>query len=137
MSPMQPTPAELFALILKPMIGMRDLLRLFDIPRSILPKVLIMSGFRHDFPALFEKSYPIKGVAGDQQAALIGQACFAKGMVKSTYGTGCFALMNIGTEFKASHNKLLTSIGYRITSQTTCVGRIYFIAGAAIQFFAG
>jgi glycerol kinase len=113
-----------------------DLLRLFDIPRSILPKVLDNVGdFGTTSPALFEKSYPIKGVAGDQQAALIGQACFAKGMVKSTYGTGCFALMNIGTEFKASHNKLLTSIGYRITGQTTYVleGSI-FIAGAAIQF---
>lgn len=113
-----------------------DLLELFEIPKSILPEVLDnVADFGTTEPTLLSVSYDIKGVAGDQQAALIGQACFEKGMVKSTYGTGCFALMNIGNEFKRSNNKLLTSIGYRLNGKTTYVleGSI-FIAGAAIQF---
>ncbi len=113
-----------------------ELLEVFGIPRSILPEVLDnVADFGTIDEKLFHRSYPIRGVAGDQQAALIGQACFESGMVKSTYGTGCFALMNIGDEFKTSTHKLLTSIGYRLNGKTTYVleGSI-FIAGAAIQF---
>jgi glycerol kinase len=74
-------------------------------------------------------------MAGDQQAALIGQACFEPGMIKSTYGTGCFALMNIGETFKASQNRLLTTTAYRLNGQTTYAleGSI-FTAGAAVQW---
>ncbi|MDY0030268.1 MAG: glycerol kinase GlpK [Pseudobdellovibrionaceae bacterium] len=113
-----------------------ELLDLFGIPKSILPDVLDnVAEFGTTTETLFAKQYQILGVAGDQQAALIGQACFEKGMVKSTYGTGCFALMNIGCDYKKSENKLLTSIGYRFKGETTYVleGSI-FIAGAAIQF---
>ncbi|OIN87977.1 MAG: glycerol kinase [Alphaproteobacteria bacterium CG1_02_46_17] len=113
-----------------------ELLALFGIPKSILPEVLdTVAEFGTTDGKLLPKAYDIKGVAGDQQAALIGQACFEVGMVKSTYGTGCFALMNIGKEFKTSGHKLLTSIGYRLNGKTTYVleGSI-FIAGAAIQF---
>lgn len=114
----------------------QELLDLFGIPETILPEVLDnVAEFGTTSAGLFTKQYQILGVAGDQQAALIGQACFEKGMVKSTYGTGCFALMNIGHDYKKSENKLLTSIGYRLNGQTTYVleGSI-FIAGAAIQF---
>jgi glycerol kinase len=78
---------------------------------------------------------PICGVAGDQHAALIGQACFETGMMKSTYGTGCFALMNIGYDFKVSENRLLTTVAYRINGKITYAleGSI-FVAGAAIQW---
>lgn len=110
-----------------------DLLR---IPRTLLPEVLdSVAAFGETDPSLFWKSYPVCGVAGDQQAALIGQGCFESGMVKSTYGTGCFALMNIGDTFHRSQSRLLTSIGYRVGGKTTYVleGSI-FIAGAAVQF---
>lgn len=113
-----------------------ELLGLFKIPRSLLPEVKDnVADFGTTQEGLLEKTYPIRGMAGDQQAALIGQACFETGMVKSTYGTGCFALMNIGENFKASQNKLVTSIGYRIKGKTSYVleGSI-FVAGAAIQF---
>lgn len=114
----------------------RDLLKLFDIPESLLPEVHDnVSNFGQTEISLFEKSYTIGGMAGDQQAALIGQACFSEGMVKSTYGTGCFALMNIGPQFKASQNRLLTTIAYRLEGKTTYAteGAI-FVAGAAIQW---
>jgi glycerol kinase len=78
---------------------------------------------------------PIGGMAGDQQAALIGQGCFKPGMVKSTYGTGCFALMNIGPEFRPSQNRLLTTVAYRINGQINyAVEGSIFVAGAAIQW---
>ncbi len=113
-----------------------DLLKLLNIPRSLLPDV---QGNVHDFgrvdPALLGRAYTIGGMAGDQQAALIGQACFTEGMVKSTYGTGCFALMNIGKAFRLSQNRLLTTIGYTIGGQTTyAVEGAIFVAGAAIQW---
>src|SRR6185369_10608251 len=78
---------------------------------------------------------PIFGVAGDQQAATIGQACFEPGMMKSTYGTGCFAVLNTGTDMVRSKNRLLTTIAYRLDGKTTYAleGSI-FIAGAAVQW---
>jgi glycerol kinase len=86
-------------------------------------------------PSLLGGAIAIRGVAGDQQAATIGQACFAPGMVKSTYGTGCFAVLNTGDEAVASKNKLLTTIAYRLDGRTTYAleGSI-FIAGAAVQW---
>lgn len=112
------------------------LLDLFNIPKSMLPEICDNI---HDFGMIaaeyLGEALPIGGAAGDQQAALIGQACFTKGMVKSTYGTGCFVLMNIGADFKVSQNKLLTTIAYQIDGQKTYAleGSI-FIAGAAVQW---
>ena len=86
-------------------------------------------------PDLFGAAIPIRGVAGDQQAATIGQACFEPGMMKSTYGTGCFALLNTGADLVRSKNRLLTTIAYRLDGKTTYAleGSI-FIAGAAVQW---
>jgi len=86
-------------------------------------------------PDLFGAAIPIRGVAGDQQAATIGQACFEPGMMKATYGTGCFALLNTGTEAVASKNRLLTTVAYQLDGQRTYAleGSI-FIAGAAVQW---
>jgi glycerol kinase len=83
----------------------------------------------------FGAEIPILGVAGDQQAATIGQACFEPGMIKSTYGTGCFAVLNIGKDIVRSKNRLLTTIAYRLDGETTYAleGSI-FIAGAAVQW---
>ena len=113
-----------------------DLLRLFDIPRSLLPEVKDnVADFGRTDENLFGRSIPIGGMAGDQQAALIGQACFRHGMVKSTYGTGCFALMNIGETFRESKNRLLTTQAYRLEGKTTyAIEGSIFIAGAAIQW---
>ncbi len=112
----------------------KELLALLDIPAALLPEVKDNAA---DFgqTTLLQQPLMIGGMAGDQQAALIGQACFEEGMIKSTYGTGCFALMNIGTHFKRSQNRLLTTIGYRLNGQVTYVleGSI-FIAGAALQW---
>ena len=113
-----------------------ELLALFKIPRAVLPEVRDnVSDFGVVSASLLGKCHRIGGMAGDQQAALIGQACFDVGMVKSTYGTGCFALMNIGLEFRPSRNRLLTTIGYRIGGKVTYAleGSI-FVAGAAIQW---
>ena len=111
-----------------------ELCALFGVPQSLLPEVRDNVA---EFGAtdLFGAPLTIGGIAGDQQAALIGQACFEKGMVKSTYGTGCFALMNIGGEFRQSQNRLLTTVGYRLDGVTTYAleGSI-FVAGAAIQW---
>lgn len=111
-----------------------DLLRLLDIPAALLPKV---KDCADDFgtSTLFGGEIPILGVAGDQHAATIGQACFAPGMVKSTYGTGCFAVLNTGKDMVRSDNRLLTTIAYRLDGQTTYAleGSI-FIAGAAVQW---
>jgi glycerol kinase len=86
-------------------------------------------------PGLFGGAIRIGGIAGDQQAATIGQACFAPGMSKSTYGTGCFLVLNTGREFKRSQNRLLSTIAYRINGETTYAleGSI-FVAGAAVQW---
>lgn len=112
------------------------LLRLFNIPASMLPEVKDnVSEYGQTSAALLGKSYTVGGMAGDQQAALIGQACFEKHMVKSTYGTGCFALMNAGTDFVPSKNRLLTTIGYSLNGETTyAMEGAIFVAGAAIQW---
>ena len=113
-----------------------DLLRLLDVPPALLPEVRDCDAkFGVTDAALFGAAMPILGMAGDQHAATLGQACFEPGMVKSTYGTGCFALLNTGTERVPSQNRLLTTIGYRIAGRTTFAleGSI-FIAGAAVQW---
>ena len=113
-----------------------ELLRLFDIPRGILPEVRDSADdFGETDPAIFGAAIPIRGVAGDQQAATVGQACFEPGMMKSTYGTGCFALMNTGKSAVASKNRLLTTIAYQIDGQPAYAleGSI-FIAGAVVQW---
>ena len=107
-----------------------ELLALFKIPVSLLPEVRDNIS---DFGTFDD--IPIGGMAGDQQAALIGQGCFKPGMIKSTYGTGCFALMNIGGEFKQSQNRLLTTVAYRVNGEITyAVEGSIFVAGAAIQW---
>lgn len=113
-----------------------ELLRLFDIPSSLMPEIKDnVSEFGETDINLFGSPIPIHGMAGDQQAALFGQTCFDEGMVKSTYGTGCFLLMNIGNKAKISENRLLTSPAYRIdgTANYAIEGAI-FVAGAAIQW---
>ena len=113
-----------------------ELLKLFTIPPQMLPVVRDnVADFGTTAPGLLDKEYIIGGMAGDQQAALIGQACFTPGMVKSTYGTGCFALMNIGETFRRSQNRLLTTIGYRLNGTPTyAIEGSIFVAGAAIQW---
>ncbi|MGP1282574.1 MAG: glycerol kinase GlpK [Parasphingopyxis sp.] len=113
-----------------------DLLALFGIDRSLLPEIVGNAEvYGETDPALFGRAIPITGMAGDQQAALIGQACFEPGMVKSTYGTGCFLLLNTGTEAVLSRNRLLTTPAYRIGADITYAleGSI-FVAGAAIKW---
>jgi glycerol kinase len=110
------------------------LLKLFDIPEDILPEVKDCAD-NFGLASLFDKEIKIGGVAGDQQAAAIGQACLSPGSVKSTYGTGCFMIMNTGEDLKVSTNKLLSTIAYRIDGKTSYAleGSI-FIAGAAVQW---
>jgi glycerol kinase len=113
-----------------------ELLRLLDIPASMLPEVRDSSGhFGTTLPEFFGGAIPICGIAGDQQAATVGQACFQPGMVKSTYGTGCFALLNTGERAVTSGAKLLTTIAYQIGGRRTYAleGSI-FVAGAAVQW---
>ncbi|OWL91383.1 glycerol kinase GlpK [Halopseudomonas aestusnigri] len=113
-----------------------DLLQLLDIPASLLPEVMDSAAdFGKTAPDVLGASIPVCGIAGDQQAALIGQACFQPGMVKSTYGTGCFMVMNTGNTPIRSQNRLLTTVGYRLNGQTSYAleGSI-FVAGAAIQW---
>ncbi|SEN36494.1 glycerol kinase GlpK [Nitrosomonas marina] len=113
-----------------------DLLRLFNIPAGILPNVSDnVAFFGETRPELLGAAYVIGGMAGDQHAALVGQGCFEPGMIKATYGTGCFALMNTGHNCTISRNKLLTTIGYRIGGDTCYAleGSI-FTAGAAVQW---
>ncbi|MBO6777313.1 MAG: glycerol kinase GlpK [Marinibacterium sp.] len=110
--------------------------KLLDIPASMLPRVLnCADDFGITDPALFGAAIPIFGVAGDQQAATVGQACFEPGMLKSTYGTGCFALMNTGQSPVASQNRLLTTIAYQLDGKPTYAleGSI-FVAGAVVQW---
>ena len=111
-----------------------DLCALFNVPMSLLPQVRDCNA-AYGETTLFGAPIPILGVAGDQQAATIGQACFEPGMMKSTYGTGCFALMNTGAVRVPSHNRLLTTIAYRLNGQTTYAleGSI-FVAGAVVQW---
>ncbi len=113
-----------------------DLLKILRVPRSMLPEVKDSSAaFGDSDPSLFGGAIAISGIAGDQQAATIGQACFTPGMIKSTYGTGCFALLNTGTTPVASKNKLLTTIAYQLNGKRTYAleGSI-FVAGSAVQW---
>ncbi len=113
-----------------------ELLAFFNVPRALLPRVLdCAADFGHTDPALLGGSIAIGGMAGDQQAATIGQACFAPGMAKSTYGTGCFVVLNTGTELKLSRNRLLSTVAYRLSGKPTYAleGSI-FVAGAAVQW---
>jgi glycerol kinase len=113
-----------------------DLLTLFGIPRALLPRIVDSSGVCGETrPDLFGTAVPIAGIAGDQQAATFGQACFAPGMAKNTYGTGCFLLMNTGAEIVRSDNRLLTTVGWRIAGQTSYAleGSI-FMGGAIVQW---
>jgi glycerol kinase len=110
--------------------------RLLNVPMAILPEVHDNAHvYGHTADGLFDAAIPIAGIAGDQQAALFGQACFARGMAKSTYGTGCFMLLNTGEEAIASENRLLTTPAYRLNGRTTYAleGSI-FVAGAAIKW---
>ncbi|HKJ94780.1 MAG TPA: glycerol kinase GlpK, partial [Gammaproteobacteria bacterium] len=112
------------------------LLELFRIPASMLPEVRDCSDdFGHTRADLLGRSLPVEGIAGDQHAAVVGQTCFTTGMVKSTYGTGCFALINTGDTPVTSHNRLLTTLAYRINGQPVYAleGSI-FVAGAAVQW---
>ena len=113
-----------------------ELLTILDVPRELLPEVRDSSGvFGETDRKLLGASVPVAGIAGDQQAATFGQACFRKGMVKNTYGTGCFMLMNTGAEAVASQNGLLTTIGWRVGGRTTyCLEGSVFVAGAAVQW---
>ncbi|HYF09433.1 MAG TPA: glycerol kinase GlpK, partial [Acetobacteraceae bacterium] len=113
-----------------------DLLRLFRIPRAVLPEVRdCATEFGETAASLLGTAVPIRGIAGDQQAATVGQACFAPGMVKSTYGTGCFALLNTGTRAVASANRMLTTIAYQLNGQRTyALEGAIFVAGAAVQW---
>ena len=113
-----------------------DLLALFRIPAAMLPDVRDSAAeFGVTTADLLGGSVPVLGIAGDQQAATIGQACFSPGMVKSTYGTGCFAVLNTGEQAVRSRNRLLTTIAYRLDGRTTYAleGSI-FVAGAAVQW---
>src|SRR4029077_5568199 len=111
-----------------------ELLALLDVPRQVLPEARASSEVLGE--AIGELAgVPIAGLAGDQQAALFGQVCTQPGMVKNTYGTGCFMLMHTGTKAVASTNNLLSTVAWRIDGQTTYAleGSI-FIAGAVVQW---
>jgi glycerol kinase len=113
-----------------------ELLKVFDVPRACLPEVRdCAADFGTTDKSVAGLAIPICGVAGDQQAATIGQGCFEVGDIKSTYGTGCFALLNTGTEKLTSKNRLLSTIAYQLKGETTYAleGSI-FVAGAAIQW---
>lgn len=113
-----------------------ELLEMLSVPTSLLPEVLdCADDYGSTSKKLLGAEIPIAGVAGDQQAALIGQACFEPGMIKSTYGTGCFMILNTGEQALTSNNKLLTTVGYRLNGKTSYAleGSI-FIAGAAVQW---
>ena len=112
------------------------LLEVIGVPRAMLPEVRDSSAeFGLTLPGLFGGAIAVRGIAGDQQAATVGQACFEPGMLKSTYGTGCFALLNTGDQALASRNRLLTTIAYQLKGRRTYAleGSI-FIAGAAVQW---
>lgn len=115
----------------------KDLLRTFRVPSHVLPDVRDSSGdFGKTDAGVFDGAeIPITGVAGDQQAAAIGQCCFNVGDIKSTYGTGCFVILNTGEELVRSNNRLLTTVAYRLNGKTTYAleGSI-FVAGAAVQW---
>ena len=111
-----------------------EMCKIFQIPMNILPEVKDCASSFGD-TSLFGAKIPILGIAGDQQAATLGQACFEPGMIKATYGTGCFALLNTGSSIIRSKNKMLTTIAYQLGGETTYAleGSI-FVAGAAVQW---
>ena len=118
-----------------------ELLRLFHIPRAVLPRIVPSSGVLGETdPALLGTAIPIAGIAGDQQAATFGQACFAPGMAKNTYGTGCFMLMNTGNAAVRSRNQLLTTVGWQGPElagerrTAYCREGSVFMAGATVQW---
>ncbi|MBN1265337.1 MAG: glycerol kinase GlpK [Anaerolineales bacterium] len=114
-----------------------EILEYLNIPSSVLPEVRpSSSNFGLTAPSIFNSSIPITGVAGDQQAATFGQACFEPGMAKNTYGTGCFLLLNTGPEPVTSGHGLLTTIGWKLGSEKPvyCAEGSVFIAGAAVQW---
>jgi glycerol kinase len=113
-----------------------DLCRLFGVSHRLLPGVRDCAGaFGETVPDLFGSPIPVLGIAGDQQAATIGQGCFKPGMMKSTYGTGCFALLNTGQERLRSRNRLLTTIAYQLEGKRTyALEGAIFVAGAAVQW---
>jgi glycerol kinase len=112
----------------------KELLELFDIPIAMLPTVKESSEV-YGNTSIFSSQIPIAGIAGDQQAALFGQMCTKPGMVKNTYGTGCFLLMNTGEKAVYSENNLLTTIGWKINGKTTyALEGSVFVGGAAIQW---
>ncbi len=113
-----------------------ELLRIFDIPRSLLPEVRSCSEvYGHTHTELFGGEIPIAGMAGDQQSALFGQMCTQKGMTKNTYGTGCFVVMNTGRQIIESQNNLLSTVAWQIGDQVNYAleGSI-FVAGAVVQW---
>ncbi|MDD3878240.1 MAG: glycerol kinase GlpK, partial [Bacteroidales bacterium] len=114
-----------------------ELIKLFDIPKSVLPQVMSSSGFfGNTSPDYFgDVSIPVFGIAGDQQSALFGQTCFEKGMTKNTYGTGCFILMNSGHKPVASANGLISTIAWKIGDEVTyALEGSVFVAGSLIKW---
>ena len=113
-----------------------DLLKALRVPPAMMPEVLDSAAeFGTTEPSLLGAAVAIRGIAGDQQAATVGQACFRPGMIKSTYGTGCFAVLNTGERCVSSRNRLLSTIAYRLRGRThyALEGSI-FVAGAAVQW---
>lgn len=113
-----------------------ELLAFFKVPAALLPDVRDSAAdYGRTQAALFGGEIAIAGIAGDQQAATVGQACFKPGMIKSTYGTGCFMVLNTGEQFTLSRNRLLSTVAYRLNGKTTYAleGSI-FVAGAAVQW---
>jgi len=121
---------------LKTLAWDEDMLRLFKVPRAVLPEVRDSADeYGETLPDLLGRAIPIRGIAGDQQAAVFGQACFNPGDVKSTYGTGCFALVNTGATAPSSKNRLLATSAYRAKGQTAyAIEGSIFIAGAVVQW---
>ena len=113
-----------------------ELLQMLEIPANLMPSVQPSSAlFGEVSPALFGHAIPIGGVAGDQQSALFGQACFKAGMVKNTYGTGCFMLMHTGAQFQTSHNGLITTSAAQPTAQPEfAMEGSVFVGGAVVQW---
>jgi glycerol kinase len=113
-----------------------ELLRVLGVPRAVLPEVHSSSEvYGETVAGLFEAPIKIAGIAGDQQAALFGQNCFSRGLAKNTYGTGCFMLMNIGTEPAISRQKLLTTVAWKMGGQTDfALEGSVFIGGAVVQW---
>ena len=111
-----------------------EMCEMLRVPKAMLPEVRDCDA-EFGETTLFGRAVPIRGIAGDQQAATVGQACFAPGMLKSTYGTGCFALLNTGAQPVASKNRLLTTVAYALGGETAyALEGAIFVAGAAVQW---